>query len=62
MNRPYEIFKTPNGLSTGKALLNYAILSPSQSGETVPLNRAKIKGKKNNGKARRKLIILRKHM
>ncbi len=38
MNRPYEIFKTPSGPSTGKALLNHAIFSPSQTGETVPLS------------------------
>jgi hypothetical protein len=38
MNRLYEIFKTPSGPSTGKALLNYTIFSPSQTGETVPLS------------------------
>jgi hypothetical protein len=38
MNRLYEIFKTPSGPSTGKALLNHTIFSPSQTGETVPLN------------------------
>jgi hypothetical protein len=37
MNRLYENFKTPSGPSTGKALLNYTIFSPSQTGETVPL-------------------------
>ncbi len=37
MNRLYEIFKTPSGLSIGKALLNHTIFSPSQTGETVPL-------------------------
>jgi hypothetical protein len=37
MNRPYEIFKTPSGQSTGKALLNHTIFSLSQTGETVPL-------------------------
>ncbi len=39
MNRLYEIFKTPSGPSIGKALLNHAIFSPSQTGETVPLRR-----------------------
>jgi hypothetical protein len=38
MNRLYEIFKTPSGPSTGKALLNHTIFSISQIGETVPLN------------------------
>ncbi len=33
-----KIFKTPSGPPTGKALLNHAIFSPSQPGETVPLN------------------------
>jgi hypothetical protein len=28
MNRLYEIFKTPSGPSTGKALLNHTIFSP----------------------------------
>jgi hypothetical protein len=37
MNRLYELFKTPSGPSTGKALLNHTIFSPSQTGETVPL-------------------------
>jgi hypothetical protein len=37
MNRLYEIFKTPSGPSTGKALLNHTIFTPSQTGETVPL-------------------------
>jgi hypothetical protein len=37
MNSIYEIFKTPSGPSTGKALLNHTIFSPSQTGETVPL-------------------------
>jgi hypothetical protein len=37
MNRLYEIFKTPSGPSTGKALLNHTIFSQSQTGETVPL-------------------------
>jgi hypothetical protein len=37
MNRLYEIFKTPSGSSTGKALLNHTIFSPSQTGDTVPL-------------------------
>jgi hypothetical protein len=37
MNRLYNIFKTPSGPSTGKALLNHTILSPSKTGETVPL-------------------------
>jgi hypothetical protein len=43
MNRLYEIFKTPSGPSTGKALLNHTIFSPSQTGETVPLNAREIK-------------------
>jgi hypothetical protein len=38
MNRLYEIFKTPSGPSTVKALLNHTIFSPSQTGETVPLS------------------------
>jgi hypothetical protein len=38
MNRLYEIFKTPSGPSTGKALLNHTIFSTSQTGETVPLS------------------------
>jgi hypothetical protein len=38
MKKRYEIFKTPCGPSTGKALLNLTIFSPSQTGETVPLN------------------------
>jgi hypothetical protein len=38
MNRRYEIFKTSSGPSTGKALLNHTNFSPSQTGETVPLN------------------------
>jgi hypothetical protein len=38
MNRLYEIFKTPSGPPIGKALLNHTIFSPSQTGETVPLN------------------------
>ncbi len=37
MIKHYEIFKTPSGLSTGKALVNHTIFSPSQTGETVPL-------------------------
>jgi hypothetical protein len=37
MNRLYEIVKTPSGPSTGKALLDHTIFSPSQTGETVPL-------------------------
>ncbi len=37
MNRHQKIVKTSSGLSTGKALLNHIIFSPSQSGETVPL-------------------------
>jgi hypothetical protein len=37
MKRLYEIFKTPSGPSTGKALLNHTIFSPYQIGETVPL-------------------------
>jgi hypothetical protein len=37
MNRHHNIFKTSSGLSTRKALLNHIILSPSQTGETVPL-------------------------
>jgi hypothetical protein len=37
MNRHYETFKTSNGPSTGKALWNHTIFSPSQTGETVPL-------------------------
>jgi hypothetical protein len=37
MNRLNEIFKTPSGPSTGKALLNHTIFIPSQTGETVPL-------------------------
>jgi hypothetical protein len=39
MSSLYEIFKTPSGPSTGKALLNHTIFSPSQTGETVPLIR-----------------------
>jgi hypothetical protein len=38
MNSRYEIFKTPSGRSTGKALLKHNIFSLSQTGETVPLN------------------------
>jgi hypothetical protein len=38
MDRLYEILKTPSGPSTGKALLNHTIFSPSQTGETVPLS------------------------
>ncbi len=38
MNRHHKIFKTSSRLSTGKALLNHIIFSPSQTGETVPLN------------------------
>jgi hypothetical protein len=38
MNRLYEIFKTPSDPSIGKALLNHTIFSPSQTGETVPVN------------------------
>jgi hypothetical protein len=38
MNRLYEIFKTPSGPSTVKALLNHTIFSPFQTGETVPLS------------------------
>jgi hypothetical protein len=38
MNRLYEIFKTPSSPSKGRALLNHTIFSPSQTGETVPLN------------------------
>ncbi len=30
--------KTPSGPSTGKALLNHTIFSPSQTDETVPLS------------------------
>jgi hypothetical protein len=37
MNRHHKIVKTSSGLSTGKALLNHIIFSPSQTGETVPL-------------------------
>jgi hypothetical protein len=37
MNRHPKIFKTSSGLSTGKALLNHIIFSPSQTVETVPL-------------------------
>ncbi len=37
MNRHNKIFKTSNGLSKGKALLNHIIFSPSQTSETVPL-------------------------
>jgi hypothetical protein len=37
MTRLYEIFKTPSGPSTEKALLNHTIFSPSQTGEPVPL-------------------------
>jgi hypothetical protein len=37
MNRLYELFKKPSGPSTGKALLNHIIFSPSQTGETAPL-------------------------
>jgi hypothetical protein len=39
MNRLYENFKTPSGPSTGKALLNYTIFGPSQTGEKVPLTK-----------------------
>jgi hypothetical protein len=37
MNRLNEIFKTPSGPSTGKALLSHTIFTPSQTGETLPL-------------------------
>jgi hypothetical protein len=37
MSRHYKIFKTSSSPSTGKALLNHTIFSPSQTGETVPL-------------------------
>jgi hypothetical protein len=39
MNRLYDIFKSPSGPSTEKALLNHTILSPSQTSEIVPLSR-----------------------
>jgi hypothetical protein len=39
MNRRYKIFKRSSGPSTGKALLNHTIFSPSQTGETVPLSK-----------------------
>jgi hypothetical protein len=39
MNRLYENFKTPSDPSTGKALLNHTIFSPSQTGDTVPLKK-----------------------
>ncbi len=38
MNRHHKICKPSSGLSTDKALLNHIIFSPSQTGETVPLN------------------------
>ncbi len=38
MNRRYKICKTSSGPSTGKALLNPTIFSPSQTCETVPLS------------------------
>jgi hypothetical protein len=37
MNRHHKIVKTSSSLSTGKALLNHILFSPSQTGETVPL-------------------------
>jgi hypothetical protein len=40
MNRHYNIFKKPSSPSTGKALLNHILFSPSQTGETVPLSPA----------------------
>jgi hypothetical protein len=39
MFKHYEIFKQSSGPSSGKALLNHTIFSPSQTDETVPLNR-----------------------
>jgi hypothetical protein len=38
MNRHYEFFKTWSSPSTEKTLLNHTIYTPSQTGETVPLN------------------------